>query len=226
MRTLHGGWRLVGLIVVGVLVLGCSRGPGAAGQSPEPTGTEATNPPASEAPADCYDLQLLGTPDQPTIERLSKRSPVVLVATFKGFGTPFWDTSDARRPPAAAVNSGEAQILTPVELDVTEALKGKADDAGRVVIWGGEIGCDRFTTDQVPDIVEGSRYAMFLLPQTKPEGPTGNAWILAAWAVSAEEKVDAPLDGPRSLDQLKIEVLTGKVEATPTPGVEPSDSYP
>jgi hypothetical protein len=220
-------WRLLGLVVVCGLVLGCTRGPAANdSQSPEPTRPTATEPGVSENPSDCYNLQLLGTPDQPTIERLSKRSPVVLDATFKGYGTPFWDTSDARRPTPEDVNSGAAQILTPVELDVTDALKGEAQGAGRVVVWGGEIGCDRFTTDQVPDIVAGSRYVIFLLPQTKPEGPTGNSWIVAAWPVNAKEEVETPLDGPRSLAQLKAEILTGKVEATPTPGVEPSESYP
>lgn len=121
---------------------------------------------------------------------------MVVDATFKGYGTPFWDTSDARRPPEEAVNLGEAQILTPVELDVTDALKGAGQEAGRVVVWGGEIGCDRFFTDQVPELLAGSRYVIFLLPQTKTEGPTANAWISAGWAAVPRPAEDRDLTYP------------------------------
>lgn len=151
---------------------------------------------------------------------------MVLDARFTGYGTPFWDTSDARRPTREVVDAGDAQILTPVALDVIGTLKGEAQGAGRVVVWGGEIGCDRLTTDEAPDIVAGYRYVVFLLPQTQKGRLIGNSWMVAAWPVTASGEVETPLDGPRSLAQLKDEILTGRVEATPTPGTEPSESYP
>jgi len=141
-------WRLLGAVVIGGLVLGCTAGPAAhVSQSPGPTRPAATEPPVSGDPSDCYSGQLLGTPDRPTIERLSTYSPVVLDARFRGYGTPLWDTPDAGRPTREVVDAGDAQILTPVGLDVIDTLKGEAQGAGRVVVWGGEIGCDRFTTD-------------------------------------------------------------------------------
>ena len=191
----------------------------------------ATKPVASterESPStqDCQNWNLIGTPITPSIENLSKTSPVVVVATFTGYGQPFWDTADGKAPPKDVVLHGDAEILTRVALDVNGEVKGEREVADRAVVFGGTVGCDAFTSSENPELVAGSKYVMFLEPQTKDGKETGNTWIVAAWPVGPGDSVATPADGPRSLSQLISEIRAGKPESTHEPAAEPTSGYP
>ena len=217
-------------LAIGLAACVAAKGP-AASQSDAPQldawdpNPSAAGDPYQSAGA-CLTRVLNRSHDLPTIERLAKLSPTVVVATFTGYGDPFWDTADGRPAAPDVIRVGDAAIFTPVNLDVSGEVKGPREPAAHAVVWGGTIGCETFTTNQNPTLTEGSRYVAFLLPRTRKSVPTGDAWLVAAWEIGPTEQVETPIDGPRPLGQLTREIREGKVAPTPTPGAEPTSGYP
>jgi hypothetical protein len=169
---------------------------------------------------------MTGTPITPSIEQLSKVAPAVFVATFNGYGEAFWDTTDGKAATQDVVQRGDAQILTPLTLDVNGEVKGKREVADHAVVFGGTIGCDVFTSSENPALSAGSKYVMFLVPRTKGGTGTGDAWLVGAWQVGPTGEVATPVEGARSLRQLVREIQAGKPESTLEPGAEPTSGNP
>lgn len=217
-------------VVIGLAACVSVQGPAA----PQPDAPQSAPPdPSPSAAGDpfqsagaCLTRVLFRSHDLPTIERLAKLSPTVVVATLTGYGDPLWDTVDGRPAAPDAIRVGDAAIFTPVNLDVSGEVKGPPEPAAHAVVWGGTIGCETFTTNQNPTLTEGSRYVAFLLPRTRKSVPTGDAWLVAAWQIGPTDQVETPIDGPRPLGQLMSEIREGKVAPTPTPGAEPTSGYP
>jgi hypothetical protein len=199
-----------------------------ASTAPAPVGAKPVPsiPGESQVPHDCQTWNLQGTPVTPSIESLARVAPVVVIATLDGYGKPFWDTPDGKAATQEVVQHGDAEILTPVILDVSGAVKGKTEVADHAVVFGGTIGCDVFTSAETPAMAAEGRYVVFLLPRTKGGAATGDAWLVAAWQIGPDDNVNAPADGPRNLGQLIREIQAGKPESTLEPGAEPTSGYP
>lgn len=179
------------------------------------------------ASGDCFDAHRFVTPVEPTIENLSASSPSVVVGTFRGYGPSFWDTPDGSRPQRADVDSGASEILTPVAIDVSEVAKGDGDAADEAVVWGGTVGCDRFSSEGDLTLEAGERSFFSLLPQTKEGKATGHVWVVTSWLIGPDDEVATPLEGTRSMDQLIREIPAGKAKPAPPVGSgKPPESSP
>ncbi len=164
-----------------------------------------------------------GTDDREPFSQLAQRR----VGTFRGYGPSFWDTPDGSRPQRADVDSGASEILTPVAIDVSEVAKGDGDAADEAVVWGGTVGCDRFSSEGDLTLEAGERSFFSLLPQTKEGKATGHVWVVTSWLIGPDDEVDTPLEGTRSMDQLIREIPAGKAKPAPPVGSgKPPESSP
>lgn len=224
------------LVVISSGVLGRpgpSKDPGGAGAgftatvgSAAPSVSSAATGQPQETDQGCFNVDRTTDPPLPTISNMSKQVQVVLVGTFVGFGTAFWDTPDGKRPADEAVFHGDAQLLTPVELQVSLAARGLASDGGAAVVWGGKLGCDEFRTSNAPQLREGQSYVFFLASIANPQKAADERPLLIdAWAV-ADNRVETPSEGLISVTEFVTLLATGG-GPTPQPGSpEPDPSFP
>jgi hypothetical protein len=136
----------------------------------------------------------------------------VLVAdVVSATGPAIFNTRDGRQPPQPSdlpenIWSGTTTLLTPVTLDVEEALKGDAAPGTlQVYLEGGEVGCIVQSFDSTPEVATGARYVVTLVPgidedgTQRPERPR----IIAAWSIGPDGMVDTEADGNVPLVELR-----------------------
>jgi hypothetical protein len=147
-------------------------------------------------------MQLSGDPGPRTIAATTAISQVIVVGTFKGFGTARWNTPGGVRPTSAEFSSTSAVLERPASIAVETMLRGSTALVQNAVVRGGKSGCDSTVAD-TPALHVGSRYVFFLFPiLDSHENPGPDLLVIEAWPVSPSNVVQTRQDGPVPLSQI------------------------
>ena len=118
-------------------------------------------------PVSGLDVWSSGYPAAPPLDEGTRRADTIVDATVKEFGKPFWNTDSGQRPSGSdreILRDTNFRIFTPVTLNVTEVLKGEEIGSRQVTLnrYGGQVGQDRFVTEDGPYFESGQRMVLFL----------------------------------------------------------------
>jgi hypothetical protein len=162
----------------------------------EPLPTHVKSPPASpdRSPweiADCVDWDWQVHPVS-SIQELTSFSSIVVLATFDGYGGERWNTPHGERPTSEEfLEHGYATIVRNVGLGDVSAVRGSERDLTGAYVRGGTIGCDSVTYSQLPELIRGEQYLVFIEPL-----PIGDATsevlpqVIEAWRVTGDGRVE------------------------------------
>ncbi len=189
------------LLVAGAL-MACTARPGAPNDPPS-TAVPVVPAPAATAGADCYEIhESVDTPPR-TVAALSEFTDSVVIAQVKAIERGVWNTKNGAKPERANGPRFNPGIQTPINLQITQSLRGDhGPGAIRVVNAGGSADCVEHIVDNAARLEKGRTYAFFLQPSPdedgvrRPELPL----IVAAYPVAAEGSVATEFDGTLSRD--------------------------
>jgi hypothetical protein len=135
---------------------------------------------------------------------LAHRSRLIAIATFEGYGTPFWTTADGHRPSHEELLRDGGIITRPFELAAVEMLRGEERDLTGAREGGGMIGCDFVNFGGTRDMETGRRYVIFFFDEEASTGsPTDVPSVLDALPLDASDIAEAFLEGPTPLGQIR-----------------------
>lgn len=222
MRKLNQQLATVMLLAAGALSA-CTAAPGAP-DSQQPSDGSAASGAAPSAEADCYGInESVDTPPR-TIAALSEFTDAVVIAEVKAIEGGVWNTKDGAKPERANGPRFNPGIQTPINLQITETIRG--DDgpgAIRVVNPGGTADCVEHVVDNAARVEKGKTYAFFLQPSPdadgvrRPELPL----IVVAYPVSADGSVATEYDGTLSHDEF-VALVESPVAPPTTPEPTPA----
>lgn len=172
---------------------------------------------------DCYDSEVQ-VDVYPQVETLVGMSSAIVIATFDGYGEPRWSTVSGERPTTEEYLESDyvVAIVRDVHLDVEAFLRGSEADLSGAYVRGGQLGCDRFTFSDVPELETGDRAVYFVgpLPVAGP-GSEPLPLLLRVWWIRDGDVLE-PNDGPGA--GTTIEGLGDLIERTPFSPHVPAES--
>jgi hypothetical protein len=154
----------------------------------------------------------------PTIENRSASSSAVLVGTVSSIEPGRWNTPTGDRPDELIDTPGQSTIIyRPVAIKTDSLVRGEARGSELTVRWlGGQAECDYagFEGGSALDLKLDSQYAFFLGASTNADETQTEKelTILGSWLVTADGRIETPLDGT-----LSISAFTTQVERAPEP---------
>lgn len=162
---------------------------------------------------DCYESEV-SVDVYPQVEKLVSMSSAIIIATFAGYGEPRWSTTSGERPTTEEYVESDyvVTIVRDVQFDVDEFLRGTDVELSGAYVRGGELGCDRFSFSNLPDLAIGDRAVYFVgpLPVAGP-GSEQAPLLMRVWWIRESGALE-PYDGP---GVGTLEELTQLIEETP-----------
>jgi hypothetical protein len=171
-------------------------------KSPGPTPDPASTPEPRPEPS-CFQEQVAVDPVAFPVLDLVRDSRLIAVATFAGYGTPVWTTSDGHRPTQQELIDVGPEIIRPVNLSGIDMLRGDAAELVATYQAGGQIGCDYVTFSDLQDLTVGMRYVVFFLDiEVSPGSQLNLPWVRAALPLNLADVATSWIDGQVPLAQI------------------------
>ncbi len=129
-----------------------------------------------------------------TLQGRVKIQDGAVLATVLEVGPAQWNTSDGR-PPSDIQAVGPSDVMRLVRLSADHVWSGDIDDTFTATVVGGTIGCWTFASDEVPEVVPGKQFAVFLRGSPDRAGLEEVRATLTLWTVDQEGRIVTPEDG-------------------------------
>lgn len=129
-----------------------------------------------------------------TLDGRLKIQDGAVLATVLEVGPAQWNTSDGR-PPAEIRHVAPSDVIRLVRLSADHVWSGDIDGTFTASVVGGTIGCWTFASDEVPEVVPGKQFAVFLLGTPHRAGLEQVHATLTLWPVDEEGRIVTPEDG-------------------------------
>jgi hypothetical protein len=188
---------------------------------PIPTTVEPTvqwTPPPIPKPDDPYFLLIAPEPSRPEPKDLAREVTIVVIGTVTKVHDPRWTTKDGSRPENPWFPEYQHTIYRPVEIEVTQLLKGQGLSQTIVIFaLGGKVGQDSvvYEPQAMQDYQLGERVVLFLTPN---HYSFNNAPLLEVYDRYTISSDDQAINSFQTLPLQKlIEMINSVLNLTPVP---------
>lgn len=129
-----------------------------------------------------------------TLDTAFRLQDGVVLATVLEVGPAQWNTLDGK-PPIDADEAGAFNVMRLVRLSADRVWDGDIEGTFVASVAGGTIGCWTFLHEEVPEVVSGRQYAVFLHGTPLLAGLEQVHAVRAMWPIDPDGRIRTPEDG-------------------------------
>lgn len=154
--------------------------------------------PAEPPTSECRSVRTFVDRAPMTVEDRVRSQDGAVLATVLDVGPGQWNTPDGQ-PPADVDAVSARYVFRLARLSVDHVWSGDVASTFTASIVGGTIGCWTFKSDEVPEIVAGRQFAVFLRGRPTRAGLEDVRAAITLWPVDGEGRIVTAEEGPLTM---------------------------